>query len=434
MLRLVVVALLLGLAACGAPETPGAKPLAPASKAKPDIVFFLLDAVRADHVPAYGYPREKMPFLAGLAERGVVYERAYAPSSWTPSSMASIFTGLWVNQHGVYTGFHATRQALRQGARMKLNRIPAAVPTLPEILERAGYRTFGASGNPNIDAATGFERGFRRFSGKDDGGVTGRVAEWKPELRSGGAPFFLYLHYMDAHDIGQLKKRPGQTRDEARREAYDAGLRAVVEKMRFALKTLGLLDGETLVVITADHGEEFLDHGGEGHWNKLYEELVRVPLILYWPSRLSPARVAQPVSSIDLLPTLREAAGLAPGADDQGVSLLATLRGEVKAERSFFPMRWWDATDPRSVRKAVIHGGAKYIVGLPQGDEELYDLMADPRERTNLIQSRPELAADLRRRLHAFEAGARVHPREFSDPVEISKEKAEELRALGYVQ
>jgi arylsulfatase A-like enzyme len=433
--RRTLLAGLLALCACkgGAPGS-ARQPLPSAAPERPNIVLFLLDAVRADHVPAYGHPRERMPFLARIAEQGVVFERAYASSSWTPSSMASIFTGLWVNQHGVLTGFQATKRALREGEDVKLNRMPSGVVTLPEMLKQAGYRTFGAADNINIGEPMGFSRGFDRFSGVAQGGLHGRAAEWKAELRGASSPFFLYLHYMDAHDLGKTKRRKGQSKNDARREEYAAALRSLDDKIRFVIKTLGLDDGRTLVLVTADHGEEFMDHGGEGHWNKLYEELVRVPLVAYWPGRLAPARVKLPVASVDLMPTLREVALAPASGDDAGVSLLATLRGEVAEPRAFFPMRWWNASDVRYVRKAVVHGGHKYIVGLPEREEELYDLEADPQERTNLVATRAELAAQLRDRLRAFEAKARVHPREFALPVSISREQAEELKALGYVQ
>jgi arylsulfatase A-like enzyme len=428
------LALVLALAvACTrepAPKAAASRNTAP----RPNIIFVLMDAVRADHVPAYGYARDKMPFLARLGDEGLVFERVYAPSSWTPSSMASIFTGLWVNQHGVLTGFQATKRALKEGEDVRLNRMPSGVRTLPEVLKAAGYRTYGAADNLNIGQTMGFSRGFDHFSGVDDGGVHGRVAEWRAELRKGREPYFLYLHFMDAHDLGKTKKKPGQTKNAARLEEYDAGLRAIDAKIRFAVKTLGADDGRTLVLVTADHGEEFLDHGGEGHWNKLYEELVRVPLVLWWPGGLGAGRISTPVASIDILPTLRELSGAPADPGDEGRSLLDTQRGEVEAPRSFYPMRWWDATDVRRVRKAVVHDGHKYIVGLPEAEEELFDLAADPGEKKNLVAEQPERAKALRERLRGFEAKARVHEREFADSVKVSPEKAEELKALGYVQ
>jgi arylsulfatase A-like enzyme len=431
-------ALALMLSACApAPERTGAaSPAPPATRRdqRPDIVVFLLDTVRADHLSIYGYPKRTMPFLSRIAERSVVFERAWSSSSWTPTAMASIFTGLWANQHGVLTGFRATQRALRGGDAIELNRVPQAAEVLPEVLKRAGYRTYGAADNINMGAAMGFTRGFDQFYGRPEGGVRGRVREWKQELKQGAGPFFLYLHYMDAHGPFKTNPRPGQPDIDAAVEAYDAALTALDEKIRFTFGTLGLEGRRVVVLVLADHGEEFLEHGGTGHGLKLYNELLRVPLVLYAPGLLEPRRVPQPVSSIDVLPTLREVAGAAPGERDAGVSLLATLRGEVEEPRTFFPMRFWKPTNPRLARKAVIHGRHKYIVEQPADVEELYDLEADPGERRNLAASQPALVSELRERLRRFERSAPAYPREFASRVPISREQAEELKALGYVQ
>ena len=423
------------VAACArAPERPGAAASPARADRRPDLVFFLLDTVRADHLPVYGYPKRTMPFLSRIAERSVVFERAWAPSSWTPTSMASIFTGLWANQHGVLTGFRATQRALREGDTIELNRVPAAAELLPEVLKRAGYRTYGAADNINMGPAMGFTRGFDHFFGRPEGGVRGRVHDWKQEMKQGSEPFFLYLHYMDAHGPFKTNPGPGQTAIDATVEAYDGALTSLDEKIRFTFGTLGLEQRDAVVLVLADHGEEFLEHGGTGHGIKLYDELLRVPLILYAPERLEPRRVAQPVSSIDVLPTFRELAAAPRGERDVGVSLLATLRGEVKESRFFFPMRFWKPSNVRLARKAVIHGTHKYIVEQPVNKEELYDLEADPGEHKNLAASEPTLLAELRERLRLFERSAPAYPREFADKVPISPAQAEELKALGYVQ
>jgi arylsulfatase A-like enzyme len=239
---------------------------------------------------------------------------------------------------------------------------------------------------------------------------------------------------MDAHGPFKTKPRPGQPDIAATVEAYDAALTSLDEKIRFTFGTLGLERRQVVVLALADHGEEFLEHGGTGHGLKLYEELLRVPLIVYAPGRVEPRRVAQPVSTVDILPTLRELAGAPPGERDVGVSLLATLRGEVKETRTFFPMRFWKPMNVRLARKAVVHGRHKYIVEQPANVEELYDLESDPGERRNLAASEPVLLSELRERLRRFERSAPAYPREFASHVTISREQAEELKALGYVQ
>jgi arylsulfatase A-like enzyme len=400
-----------------------------------DVVFILSDTLRRDRLGAYGGPA-RTPRFDRFAAEGLGFTAAFAPAPWTKPAIASLFTGLRPAAHGV-----VSHPGLRgRGGVLESDVLAPGHLTLAEALAMAGYRTAAFVSNPWLGRELGFGQGFEIYDDSLAGeatpgeAVTAAGLRWLRERPRDGRPFFLYLHYMDAHDMGGNEPRPGQSKNDARREAYARALRSLDDKLRFVIRTLGLDDGRTLVLVTADHGEEFLDHGGEGHWNKLYEELIRVPLVAYWPGRLVPARVSEPVASIDILPTLREAAGAPASAADAGVSLLATLRGEVNEARTFYPMRWWNATDVRYVRKAVVHAANKYIVGMPEREEELYDLAADPQEKRNLVRERPQLAAELRERLRAFETSARVHPREFAEPVSISREQAEELKALGYVQ
>jgi arylsulfatase A-like enzyme len=423
-------------ASCREPAAPAAAPTpTPASSERPArIVFVLLDTVRADHLAPYGHARDTMPFLSQLAAKGVVFENVWAPSSWTPSSMASIFTGLWVNQHGVLIGYRATRKALKEGAdQLQLNRIPKALPTLPEVMKGAGYRTYGAADNVNIGRPMGFARGFDRFMMRSHGAVRDRVAKWKDELARHGS-YFLYLHYMEAHGPYREPAQAGRSQIDLNVDLYEKALALLDSELRSHLEALDLTGPGSFVVITADHGEEFWDHGGTGHDNQVYEELLRVPLIIYAPGLLQPGRVSTPVTTIDILPTLREVAQAPPSPRDQGVSLLKTLRGEVRGPRTFYPMRWWEPSDVRLAKKAVVRERYKYILSLPEGKEELYDLEADPKERKNLAGELPQVASELKQSLRAFEHKAETHPREFAETVRLTREKAEELKALGYVQ
>ncbi|HET7293075.1 MAG TPA: sulfatase [Vicinamibacteria bacterium] len=434
------LALLAGLVA-GCRPADGAAGRSPdpaaSAAARPNIALLVLDAVRADRLGFHGYTRETMPYLAGRAAEGLVFERAYAPSSWTPTSMASIFTGLWAHQHGVRTGFAVTRSAVRRGQPLTLNRIPHGLETIPEMLRRAGYRTFGASDNMNVGEAMGFVRGFDEFSAKEQGGLRhGKaVAEWRESLLR-GSPYFLYLHYMAAH--APYRRRapwydpatPGHLRSAA---AYDSNLSFLDERLR-ELHGLLAWDRGTLVVVTADHGEEFRDHGGSGHRNTLYEELLRVPLIVWHPGPVQARRVATPVSTVDLMPTLREAAGLPASGRDQGLSLLETARRGGDPSRAVFAMRWDEVGAERSEKKAVVTQRHKLILSLPEDRAELYDLLEDPGEKRDLAGDQAPLVAALRRRLAELEARTAVSEREYAPAVAMTRERAEELKALGYVQ
>jgi hypothetical protein len=222
-LLVVLATLLLSGAAC---SKKAEKPK-PVPESRPvNIVFILLDAVRADHLTPYGYARrDTTPFLASLAEKSVVFDRAYATSTWTPSSMASIFTSLYVNQHGVLTGYVATKSALERGEIIALNRI------------------FGVADNLNICEQMGFSRGFDHFSPHNSAGsdvINEQILDWRDAIRS-GRPYFLYIHYMDAHmpyrrrePWYDVKVKPA----EARREAYDSNLSLLDKRIRKVFEML----------------------------------------------------------------------------------------------------------------------------------------------------------------------------------------------------
>ena len=175
--------------------------LFPKHPARPNIVLVVIDTLRADHLPFYGYPKETTPFLSELAAQGVVFENAYAASSWTSPATASIFTSLYPFQHGVTMGLLAQMQLIKKDPRIKVNRIPKELTTLPEALRINGYRTFGVSDNFNISENQGFGQGFDRFlSFSHRGGqfINEQILQLKKEILAGGK-YFLYVHYNDPH-------------------------------------------------------------------------------------------------------------------------------------------------------------------------------------------------------------------------------------------
>jgi arylsulfatase A-like enzyme len=431
-----VAALLAGVALASCSSS---TPQTPVRRAKPNVVFILIDALRADRLPFYGNAKDTAPFLTEIAAKGAVFEQAFAVSSWTPSSMASIFTSLYPNQHQVLTGFRATVKALKSGEDVKLNRLPSKAEVMPEVMATLGYRSYGVADNPNLCDAMGFTRGFTRFAprGRRHGAkvLNGQVLEWAPELRS-GAPYFLYVHYMECHE--KYQRQPGyfdpRTPPEDRElAAYDSNIRFLDDRIKELWTALGW-DENTLVIVTADHGEEFGDHGGTGHGNQVYQELLHVPLLAYYPARLKPQRVTTPVSTIDLLPTFRELGGGRAGRQDQGVSLLATVAGRAPQPRIFFPMRWWELVNEPCTRKVVLALPWKLILTQPKRRVELFDLSADPKEKKNVAASNAAVVRDLESRLVAFEKGATVFEREYGSEVRITRQQAEQLKALGYVQ
>jgi len=423
----------------------------------PNLVLITLDTTRRDHLSAYGYERLTSPNLARFAEQGVRFDLAYSASATTSPSHATLFTSLHPLSHGV------VKNGLVLG--------PAQV-TLAERLHERGYSTGAVVSSAVLAARLGWSQGFdswqdsfdpsrasvRRSGGTSDEGfdaradeTTERAIEWLDHQRAPGRPFFLFVHYFDPHspydppaEFAERLPPIGTDRLSQQIALYDAEIAYTDEQLArllAALDRLGLED-DTLVAITADHGEGLMQHGHAEHGVHIYEEQVRVPLLLRWPGRLPAGRVIEaPVPSIDVAPTLLELLGAAPGPDAglQGQSLVPLLdgRGEVNGERPIFLFRrHYEPGQERGiavngVKHGIRLGDWKYIVGPEEGTRELFNLARDPRERENLIEAEPERASELAARLDRRLAGS---ARPLVAPDAISPEERERLRALGYVE
>lgn len=411
-----------------------------AASSDANVVVVLIDTMRADHLPFYGYARNTAPFMATLAARGAVFENAFSASTWTAPAAASLFTGLYPPQHGVVTGLIATRRLQKKDPTVQINRLPEGLTTLGEVLKQAGYRTFGVSNNANIRGELGFAQGFDRFryfhsaqAGAPD--VNEVVKEWAPELARGGK-YFLYLHYMDAHapyDERPPWVEPGRTRKERKIAAYDSEIRYVDEHLAELDRLLGWQQN-TLLVLLADHGEEFREHGREWHGNSLYAEVLRIPLVFFCPTRIRPGRVPDNVSIVDVLPTLRAFVGLPADPASAGLSLLGRIEGQALPQRALYAHLYrqaglWGQADELRLR-AVIQDNWK-LVASAAGDQ-LFDMRADPEEAVNRLADARPMADLLRQRLEELERQMAGRQGE-SVSLPLDAETQKKLRALGYV-
>ncbi len=357
-------------------------------RGEPLVVVYLVDTLRADHTTPYGYARATTPKLAELARDGVVFENAVAQSSWTRPSVASLMTSLLPAEHG---------------AVFVRGRVDAKLETLAEMLAGAGYATAAAVGNTVVSAPrTGFEQGFHAFL--DTRPVARDTIDGALRLLDAarGRPTFLYVHTMDPHipyqppepwlsmfDPKPSADAPGRDprRDKdpaANRDGFVARYDGEIaygdaEFGRFVqeLKARGLYD-RALIVFLSDHGEEFLDHGDWGHGVSLYEELVRIPLVVKFPGgRHAGQRVASLVQEVDVLPTVLQEAGKPLPRKIRGRPLQAAITGPEDGRRAVLEV---------SHRGHVIHGvrgeREKYLRRFsPQDDEVFFDLLADPEEK-----------------------------------------------------
>jgi choline-sulfatase len=403
----------------------------------PNVVVIVIDTLRADHLRTYGYEKETAPFISALARDSVVFSTAQSTSAWTAPATASLFTSLYPFQHNVMTGFMVA-QSMAEGDAIELDRLPENVTTLPEMMKAAGYSTFGLTANINIGELMGFARGFDRFRNytQDEPAevLAKRAKLWRPRMAS-AAPYFLYMHFMDPH-APYRERSPWfePPADPARRRmmAYDSEIAYLDSVLRDLYVALGW-DHHTILIVTADHGEEFGDHNGRGHGKTLYSEMLNVPLLLRYPERFPARRITEPVGLIDILPTLRDLTGSGPGPREEGRSLVRLIEGTpVHAEpRSLFA-HLFRRDDGGRLLHSARRGRWKYIEGT-SGERMLFDLSRDPHESTNLVEASQAVAEHLRTNLHDFVRTARRLPGRPTTTVPDA-ETIQQLRSLGYVQ
>jgi choline-sulfatase len=397
------------LAACAALASPGAPP-------SPSVLLITVDTLRPD---ALGFVagRNGTPNLDALAAEGFRVPAAVSPVPLTLPAHVSLLSALVPRRHGV-----------RDNGQV----LAAGVPLLAERFAARGYATAAfVSGYP-LRAPFGLDRGFARYDDALPAGVSGwrerpapqataAALEW---LRAAPRPFFLWVHYYDAHDPYDP---PAAFRGAGPRGAYDGEV-AFVDHAIGALRAgLPARDRASLLtVFTSDHGESLGEHGERAHGLFLYDTTVTVPLVVHFPGRVAPGRSDAPVRLVDVAPTVLELAGLPPLPDVDGVSVVPLLSGRRQAaEPAFLETQHPWTTYGWSPLAAVRHAGAKYVRA-PR--EELYDLAADPAESRDLARLRPSRAAPLRALLERFERRPAAAARTSDDPAVL-----ESLRALGYV-
>lgn len=365
-----------------------------------NVVVVVIDTLRRDHLATYGYSRDTAPFLGELARQGVVFD-GLSPSSWTKPSTASLLTGL---------------HPLRHQAVDRLDRLPDGAVTLAERLRRAGYFTLGISANGWISPGFRFDRGFTEFLYRDSFKSRELNRELPAYLDRLRPPFFLYVHYIDPHvpyapESGwdgrplpaDLRSHPLSITDldaphfirrspellARARDLYDGEIRSVDGSLRELVNGLsrrGLMKN-TVLVVTADHGEEFGEHGRMSHGQTVYQEVLQVPLVIHAPHRLPAGRRLGRASLMDVVPTLIDLLGLdRPKESLDGQSLAGLMTSPDARENPERPfLAHLDFTDGTGL--AMIQGKWKLVLGKEPYRKELFDLAADPGERRNLLGS-----------------------------------------------
>jgi len=438
----------------------------------PNIIVVVMDTVRADHLSVYGYPRPTTPNLEKFAADAIRFDHAYATSSWTVSSHASLFTGLYSIGHG----------ATAEGERLDDDR-----ETVAELLRVSGYRTAAFSNNPWVSPLSNMTQGFEHVEplwqqppASDPSGfphpTNQAVFRWLAETEQ---PFFLFINYMEAHWPYEAPRRyqdlfvaPGLPEQLRKRSGFSA-LRWYVDPSRFpaelvALRT-ALYDAElayvdavvgellahlkadgrwqdSLVIVTSDHGENFGDNGHQGHAFSLYDSTVRIPLLMRFPGgeKSGPNVRPDPVQLVDVFATMLAAAGVE--SDDPLVAGQDLRQGPVRDRavlaESYLPLRYLRRF-PNGGKGAIeqkfkhrlrsVQVGDEKLIQTSEGRTQLFDTRSDPAERIDRSAERPDrvtaLQSELDQMLDRFGSRARTG----SSTPALSDEARKSLRALGYV-
>ena len=404
--------------------------------AQPDVVVIVIDTLRPDHLPTYGYARNTAPFLDGLAKDGHVFDRAWSTSSWTAPSTGTMFTALHPPQHGVTLGMLATKNMLA-GTKVELNSISNEISTLPEIFKAAGYTTRGAATNINIGEPIGFTRGFDEFlyrPHQDADELFVDVVGWKEQLDSDG-PSLVYLHLNDVHAPYEKRDAWYEKQDDwlaDQRALYDSEINYLDDQLRQLYATMGWEDD--LVFVVSDHGEEFQEHGRMEHFFSLHREINHVVMLAHGPG-IEAGRTDTHVSLVDFLPTVCDAAGVSLPEGREGRSLVPALRGGDLADEPVYAHRRKVKKGTEMALWARIEGERRLIhgdheVSAVPGKVLLYDL-SDVLETNNLAGTEDHVAALAE--LDAFRG--RMKPfGKASAEVEYGAQTIEMLKELGYVE
>lgn len=418
---------------------------------KPNVLLIIIDTLSAKHLEVYDDSLNNAPNLSNLAKNGIVFERAYSSAPWTKPSIASVFTGQFPRNHTV----------------TKLNSVlPKDKDTMSEYFKEMGYETSGVISHTLLKRGNGYEQGFEDFKLVPFRGnvhdsitsdkVTDIAIEQIDKHKQTKRPFFQFIHYFDPHFNYQHhqkfdrtswykgKLRPGMGFRKLRSlipqmtpedQKYLVGL--YHEEIAFTdeqigrllehLKSNGLYEN-SVIVVTADHGEEFLDHGGLGHTRTLYDELIRVPLIISWLKTLPSSKQSAMVGTIDLFPSLIELTGGQPGQKLDGLSLFKNSSISIPLERKIFSEVDFKSSGIHAHKSGVIENLDKLIFDHLAKQFLLFDLSTDPKEDTNVFEAHRK--EDLEKSLDNF-----IHSKGTSDSetLEHSKEELDQLKSLGYL-
>jgi len=411
-----------------------------------NILFIVIDTLRADRLSGYGYSRKTSPGLDYLADEGIRFARHRAQSSWTKNSMASMWTGLY---------------PIRSGVIRHSDALPSEAIMPAEIFRDAGFATAGIWRNGWVAPNFGFSQGFEIYqspltrssprelrlkprAGRIDGTDIDVIFSANEFMRSNvDQKWMLYLHLMDVHQY--VTSDESAVFGTSYSDAYDNSILWVDQQIRALTGELDRLEmrDRTLVVVISDHGEAFGEHGREGHARDVYGEVTLTPWIISFPFRLPKGMVVQDVTqNVDVWPTLLDLLGLPPIEDSDGVSQVGTLLGEHSAtdpgteeqvDFAHLDRTWGRAREEPEPTIGVRVGQYRLVRYFLDGEweDQLFDLEEDPYEQNNIAGDRAGVLASLQQRADEYLDQEVVWENGVTN-VELDDMDLMQLRALGY--
>jgi arylsulfatase A-like enzyme len=422
----------------------------------PNVIIILIDALRADRLSCYGNSRKTSPNIDEFAKDSALFTEAISQSTFTKTSIASLFTALYPHEHGVYEGNTKDSQG-----NITSDVFSEKETTLAEVLLQDEFITTAWVNNPHLRSYMGFAQGFVDYD-EPARDIKRKFISWISGIEK-RHKFFAYIHDLDLHDpyrpkppydtmygvysdvysgvdfenwdnfreeVRQGKRRLGKKDVDQLLAYYDGQLTYVDSKIGLILDELkkrGLYD-KTLIVLTGDHGDGFVEHGFISHSNIPYDELIRVPLIIKFPKSLHAGKVVNSqVRLIDVMPTIFDFLRIKVESKLSGFSLLNYLDENRNKKKKRFPKyaisEYYDISSIRTERY-------KYI-DYPDKKDEIFDLIADPKEQNNIIEEMPDMAEEF----HKMALGvANKRKKTDAGKAVLDKKTVEELKALGYIQ
>jgi len=416
-MALCILLLLFSIAGCAKEKT--AVLQSPTTYKNAPVIVISIDTLRSDHLPAYGYKGVETPAIDRFRRDAVLFQHAYSPCPLTLPSHVSMLTGQLPGDHGVRNNIGFRFDAVRQ-------------PTLSSSLRSAGYQSGAAVSAFVLRGETGLRDAFDLYddglevrSGQALGSLqragpaTAAVAS-KWIRQNSGQPFFFMLHLFEPH-APYAPPAPYLTRYKVPYDGEIAYVDSIVGNFLDELRQSGVYD-KAIIVILSDHGEGLMDHGEDEHGIFLYREAIQVPLLVKLPDgREAGTSVSRAVGLIDLFPTICSLVGIKPPPALPGMSLFDPDNGSKRAifSETIYPRIHLGWSELRSLVDDQFH-----FIDAPRA--ELFDVRADPREKTNLISEQRRVVAAMRQ-------GVQPYVREIGAPQNIDPREVEKLTALGYL-